>query len=699
MIELDVSFDAAAADYREGRADKAEASCRDILRQSPDHARALHLLGVIQAVRGEVDAGLGLIRRALAAKPDYAEAHFNLAAMLATAGQSKEAATHYGEAARLRPEDIVAQIRYGALLSAAGRFDDAIRQYNSILGRWPDCLPVLLALSAQHLMRGDVSKALEAAQSANKLAPDNAEAATRLGRALKQGGRLDEAITEYRRALALDQTYLEAINFLAVGLYEQGALGEAQTVIARAVAQAPTDATSHLNAGIIAQSIGDLASATASVRRSIELAPEDALFRRVFLTTLLYDPELDESARASFHREFGHRITQAAEVLSPPANNPDPTRRIRIGWLSSDFRDHPVAYNIEPILAGYDRSAFEMFLYGEVLKPDYVTRQFIGRADHWHSTVGRSDREVAERIRADGIDILIVLAARFDRNRPDVAAWRAAPIQVSFHDPATSGIPAIDYLIADRRLAPRGSEEWFAERVLAVPAFYLRAPLSDSPDPGMPPMTRNSGVTFGSFNHPAKLNDDVLRLWARVLREIRGSRLMLKYRAVFNEAPLQERIRRAAIDAGVEPERFVLVGEREDREAHLARYRDIDIALDPFPFSGSTTTFEALWMGVPVVTLAGKNMASRWSAAMLGALKFDSWVAHSADTYIGVAAELARDAARLAEIRSVLRQRVAQSPLCNSTRGTRHIERLLRAVWRRWCATHAASSPRGAVPA
>lgn len=211
-------------------------------------------------------------------------------------------------------------------------------------------------------------------------------------------------------------------------------------------------------------------------------------------------------------------------------------------------------------------------------------------------------------------------------------------------------------------------------------------------------MAQNKSVTFGSFNHPAKINDDVLYLWARLLREIRESRLMLKYRGCFNEAPLQARIRRAAINAGVEPERFVLVGEREDREVHLARYRDIDIALDPFPFSGSTTTFEALWMGVPVVTLAGKNMASRWSAAMLGTLKLDSWVADSAAAYIGIALDLARDATRLAEIRSSLRERVMHSPLCDNIRGTRHIERVLRAIWRRWCATREASPPGAAVP-
>jgi len=691
MNEQDIPFDAAAALYREGRSEEAEAACRDMLSRSPEHARALHLLGLIRAAHGSMQEGLTLIRRALATQPDYAEAHFNLAAILASAGQPAEAAKHYAEVGRLRPDDMVAHIRHGAMLVNAGRIDDAIEQYRKILVRWPDCLPVMIELSSQYMARGAVVSALEMARRATELAPDNVVAVTRFGRALKQAGRMPEAIAEYRRALALDPHHLDALNFLAVALYEQGSLAEAETIIRRALARAPSDASSQFNAGMIAQSTGDMASATAFVRRAIDLAPTEPLYRRVFLTTALYDPSLDEHERASIHRDYGSQTESLAGPRPIPRNNPDPTRRLRIGWLSSDFRDHPVTRNIEPILSHYDRSAFEMYLYDEVVRPDEVTRRIRGLADRWQSTIGQSDREVAERIRADGIDILLLLAGRFDRNRPEIAAWRAAPIQVSFHDPATSGMSTVDYLIADRGLAPRGGEEWFSERVLALPTFYLHGPLEPSPQPGPLPMSERGHVTFGSFNHPAKVNDDVLRLWARLLHGIEGSRLVLKYRGCFAEAPLRERVQRAARDAGVEFERIDLVGEREDREVHLARYYDIDIALDPFPFSGSTTTFEAFWMGVPVVTLPGGNMASRWSAAMLRGLKLEAWIADSPEAYIGIASELARDAARLGDIRANLRERLLHSPLCRGQRRTRHMERFFRAMWRRWCAAQQAT--------
>lgn len=692
MTEPDALFETAVTHFREHRAEDAEAACLEILGQLPGHARALHLLGIVRGAK-DIQEGLRLIRRATAANPDYAEAHFNLAAMLAAAGQPAEAAKHYAEVMRLKPDDLVAHIRRGALLTAAGETDEAIDQYRAVLVRWPDSVPALLGLGGICLTRGELLQSIDLHRRAAQLAPNSAEVAACFGRALKYGGDQAGAIAQYRRALTLEADQLDALNFLAVALFEQGELTEAGAVIARACARRPDNPASHFNAALIAQATGDLAAARKSLQRALDLEPGNPLYRRVSLATALYDPDMAETARADAHRSFGAQVSAAAAKLPPPPNLPDPSRRLRVGWLSSDFRDHPVARNLGPIFAQYDRTAFEMHLYGEVLKPDDVTFRLRTQTDHWHSTIGESDRAVAERIRADCIDILVVLAGRFDRNRPEIAAWRAAPVQVSFHDPATSGMPAMDYLIADRRLAPRGGEEWFAERILALPTFYLHPAIEFSPEPGPLPMTRHGGITFGSFNHPAKVNDQVLRLWADVLREIRGSRMILKYRGYYAEALIRARVHRAAEAAGVDPERFVLLGEREDRNVHLARYREIDIAFDPFPFSGSTTTFESLWMGVPVVTWPGSNMASRWSAAMLHALQLDAWIANSPGSYVAIASALARNSAQLTETRGHLRHWMMRSPLCDAVRRTGQIERLFRAVWRRWCSQQVAAEP------
>lgn len=686
MTEPDSLFDSALAHHRAGRPAQAGAVCQEIIGRFPDHARALHLLGAIRYANGAADEGFDLVRRALTHKPDYAEAHFNLAAMLAAEGKAAEAGRHYAAAAHLKPDDVVAQIRHAAMLDAAGRQDDAITAYHNVLARWPDCLPALLDIGSLYLLRGDTAQAVEFNRRATNAAPDNFTAALRLGRSLKQGGELAAAVAEYRRALSLKPDDIEALNFLAVALYEQGALGDASTVISRAREIGPSHAPSHFNAGTIAQATGDIRSAASHLRQALQLDPENASYRRVFLANLLYDPHVSESERAAAHCDFGTWATGRAKPTPTTAASPDPERRLRIGWLSSDFRDHPVSRNMEPLLAHLDRSKFQSFLYGHVGMPDDTTRRLQTHSDSWCPTIGLSDPELAARIRADGIDILVVLAGHFDHNRPEIAAWRAAPVQISFHDPATSGIAAFDYLIADRRLAPRRREEWVAERPLLLPTFYLHPAIPASPPVSPLPMLKTGIVTFGSFNNPAKINDDVLDLWGRLLLEVPGSRLVLKYRHYFAERPVRERIARFAALRGLDPARIILTGDREDRAAHLVRYHDIDISLDSFPFSGSTTTFEALWMGVPVITLPGSNMASRWSAAMLGALGMDTWSARSSHDYVQRAAALARDPQQLAATRAGLRERVARSPLCDSAARTRQFERLMRSVWRGWCA-------------
>lgn len=686
MIETDSLFDSAVAHHRAGRPAQAGAVCQEIIRRAPDHARALHLLGAIRYANGDSENGLILVRRAVESKPDYAEAHFNLGAMLAALSRPDEAASHYAAAARLKPDDIVAHVRHGAMLDAAGRIDDAIAQYHSVLTRWPDCLPALLDIGSLYLLRGETAPAIEFNRRAAQVAPNNPVAALRLGRSLKQAGLRPEAIAEYRRSLSLQPDNIEALNFLAVALFEHGAVDDAEDTISRALTLQPDNAAAHFNSGQIALAIGDPSRTRASIRRALELDPENPIYRRGALCSLLYDPRMTEAERAAMHQDFGAWVTSKATPAISSNTSPDSQRQIRIGWLSSDFRDHPVSRNVEPILSQFDRSQFKMLLYGHVAAPNETTRQLQHYTDGWYSTIGKSDAELAERIRADRIDILIILAGHLDNNRPEMAAWRAAPVQVSFHDPASSGITAMDYLIADHRLVPHDCEEWFSERVLKLPTFYLHAPIWPSPDLAPPPMVSAGTVTFGSFNNPAKINDDVISLWARVLKAVPRSRLILKYRQNFGERVVRQRIERKAVACGIDPTRIALEGEREDRAVHLARYQNIDIALDPFPFSGSTTTFEALWMGVPVVTLSGSSMVSRWSTAMLGAVRMEELVALSEEDYVRIAAGLAGDPEKLTQIRAVLRQRISDSPLCDSVTRTRHFERLMKAVWRRWCA-------------
>jgi protein O-GlcNAc transferase len=299
----------------------------------------------------------------------------------------------------------------------------------------------------------------------------------------------------------------------------------------------------------------------------------------------------------------------------------------------------------------------------------------------WRSTVGQSDAQVAEQVMADGIDVLVLLAGRFDRNRPLVASHRAAPVQVSFHDPGTSGVPGMDYLIADPVLVPRRPQERFSERVVRLPWFYIHAPLAEVAI-GESPSQGTGRVTFGSFNNPAKVSAEVLGLWRRVLEAVPGSVLRVRFKNWFSNAGLRARFEAALGAARVEFETA-----EAGLEGHLGSYNGIDVGLDPYPFTGSTTTFEALWMGVPVVTLLGESMAGRWSGSMLRAVGLDDLVASSAEDYVRVAAALAGATARRAALRASLRERVRRSPLCDGAGRARQLERLYRALWRRWCRT------------
>ena len=339
-----------------------------------------------------------------------------------------------------------------------------------------------------------------------------------------------------------------------------------------------------------------------------------------------------------------------------------------------------------PLIGCHDRSKFEIYLYGNVLKPDSVTEWFKSTVTAWRSIVGVSDQDTAEMIRRDEIDILVLLAGRFDDNRPLIAACRAAPVQVSFHDPVTSGLKAMDYLITDPVLSPRETKERFTERLFHLPTFYVHSPLINMPCVGLLPAREKGYVTFGSFNNPSKVNEKVVSLWSRVLHAVPGSRLTIKYQNIFENESIRQRIVGIFLAYGVEAQRLDLVSASDSSEQHLARYDAIDIALDTFPFTGSTTTFEALWMGVPVITLLGDHMVARWSGSMLKKLKLNELVAHDEEEYVNIARGLAQNLAYLDSLRVGLRERVAKSPLCDEQGRTRQIERAYRWMWAKWCA-------------
>ena len=636
--------------HREGRLDEAERLYRQVLAIDPDHATALIHIGLIAQAAGNAGAAEALLTRAVSLQPKLAEAHFHLGNFHRGRRRLADAERCYRTALELAPGYLEACNNLGYALVQLGRAEEAAACFRRALAINPAYEGALTNLGNLLRDQGKPDQAVTHLRAAAALKPDSAPAHNNLGNAYKDLGQLDEAIASYRRAIEL----------------------------------APDSAEVHNNLGIVLQKLGDASAAIASFRRSLALRPNSASAYRNLLSALLFDPHTTPDELFAEHRRFAAALSQPR---SEPgwSNPPDPERRLRIGFVSSDFHDHPVARNLMPILHHLDRSAFEIFLYSSNPTGDGITSQIQGMADGWRQIAADRDEAAAARIRADGIDVLFLLAGRFDRNRPLIATHRPAPIQVSFHDPATSGLASIDYLLSDRCLTPRHTEEKFTERVFCLPHFYVHPPLASAPPVEALPLRQNGYVTFGSCNKPSKLNDTVLRTWAELLRRVPESRLLLKYRNQFVSPAVQARVTSAMRAVGVDPARVQMSGETESFSRHLRSYNAFDIALDPFPFTGSTTTFEALWMGVPVVTLAGDIMAARWTAAMLHALALDEFVAHSRDEYISLAARIAGDLSALERLHPALRARVESSPLCDGAGRARQMGRFLRAVWRRWC--------------
>ena len=734
--------------HRAGRLTEAGELYRRILAVEPNHADALHYLGVIELQGGAPDKAEAMIRRAIELKPAEPAAHVNLGRALRRLARFDEAAEAYRAATVLDSGRVSAWIGLSESLSARRRSDEALQAalraialdaasaaarycagvaaqllgrdaeaedfYRAALARDPKLaeahndLGVLLlergavaaavghfeaavaaspALAAAHNnlgkaqhQAGAVEAGLRSFERALELDPDYAAAFANAAAALRELGRLDEARQRADRALVLDPGGVEAQVNLALILRDLGLLDDALARMRGACAAAPDRPELQTTLGMIANDCGLHREALAATRRAVTLAPDRVEAWRNLLGVMLYNSALSEAERWEAHRAFGASMTRAAAGASPSPRGSGETR-LRIGYVSSDFRPtHPVSRNLSPVLRHRDRVRFETIAYSDT--PPRAGEPMRDLADRWRPTAGQSDAQLAETIRADGIDILLLLAGRFDRNRPQLAAWRAAPVQVSFHDPATSGLAEMDYLIADPALVPRGGGEHFSERVVRLPGFYIHDPIATAPAIGPPPCGAAGAITFGCFNNLAKLSDLALATWARVLRQVPGSRLALKFRGWYAAAAIRDRILALLAEGGVASDRIEFITAGVSAADHLAAYNRIDIALDPFPFAGSTTSFEALWMGVPVVTLAGDAMVGRWGLSLLRTAGLPELAAADIDAYVALAARLAGDTQGLAQLRAGLRKRVEQSSLCNGPARARQLERLYRALWR-----------------
>lgn len=675
----------------------------------------------LQDLRHTEDA-ITSFRRALAINPDYAEAHYNLGGALEEQGKLDDAADALRKAIEIKKDYTEAHVRLGAIFYELGRFDDAVESYSKALKIQPERVEALNNHAAALVKLGLADAAIESYQRALALAPAQAEVLSNLGVVQKRLGKFDDAVASYRRALAISPDFAEAHNNLGTVLHKLGRINEALQSYQHALKIDPENADAHNNLGILQNQLGQLEAAAASFRRSLERNPGcmDALSN---LGSVLADLGQLESAAASYRRALeidpGHTIAHSnmlfthnylaeqsslqllaeaqrfGEVVAQKAipyttwNTPrDPTRCLRIGIVSADLRQHPVGYfaeNTLTTLAHLAAGRLKLFAYSNYHETDTTTLRIKASCHGWHDVYGISDDRLAQLIYEDGIDILIDLSGHTGDNRLPMFAWKPAPVQVTWLGYfATTGVAAIDYLIADPWTLPESEESSFSETIWRLPETRLCfTPPSILLNVTPPPVLTNGHITFGCFNNLTKMNEQVVRLWARILAAVPNSRLYLKARALGEVAVQQSVIKRFA-EHGIDPQRLTLE-TYVPRANYLEAYNQIDIALDPFPYTGGTTTVEALWMGVPVLTLAGRLFLARQGVGLLMNAGLPEWVASDQDDYLSRAVAHASDLQSLASLRARLRQQVLASPIFDASRFARHFEAALRGMWEKWC--------------
>lgn len=681
---LEQALQVALTHHQAGRLHEAESIYRQILVFQPKHADALHLLGMIAGRVGRYDLATDLIHQAISVAPNNPIYHSNLGNFLRSQGQYDQAIISCRQALALNRDFAEAHNNLGNALQDSGQLDEAMVCYQQALALKPDFPEAHNNLGNALWGKGQFDQALACCERALALNPDLPDAHNNMGNTMRDKGQFDQAIACYQRAIAVKPDYPEAHNNLGNALKDIGQFDEAIECYQRAVAFKPNYSEAHNNLGNALKNKGQLDEAIDSYRRAMDLNPNFVGAYDNLLFALHCHPASDPQSLFAEAQRWNRKHAEPLQrYVQPHSNDRNPNRRLRIGYVSPDFRGHPVGRFILPLLTAHNHDAFRTFCYAQVAAPDTLTAKLQAEADVWRSIVGLSDEQAAEMIRQDQIDILVDLAAHTAKNRLLIFARKPAPVQVTFLGyPGTTGLETIDYRITDALADPPGqTERYHTEQLIRLPqTAWCFAPTDSLP---VSPR-RNGPITFGCFNNFAKVTEPMLRCWSKILQAVPRSRLLLKASTLGCDS-VRHQVLQILNASGIDPNRVELRGFEATHTGHMALYEQIDIALDTFPYHGTTTTCEAVWMGVPVVSLAGATHVSRVGVSLLSSIGLPELVADNPEQYIQIASDLANNLPRLNELRSTLRQRMQASPLMDTKSYAQDIEAAYRTIWRNWC--------------
>lgn len=708
--------------YNAGDLSNAEATCKKILKIHPNDLDVIMLLSDIAYRRQDYETAVGLLRKAINIMPDSGELYCNIGLLFQAQGKLEDAIFSFQKAIQMNPSLPQAYYNLGIALKEKWEFNESIISYKKAINLDPFFTDAYYNLGMILKEEKQLDEAIHYFQKAVNLNPGRSDIYGNLGLAFKEKGHVRAASESFMKVLQIDPDNIIGVLGLAAVLQENRNFDKAEEYYRKALLLDPENAGIYFNLGLLYiekweldSSIecfqkavqfrkndpnvyyrlgaayflkGKLDLAAENYNRALSLKDDFTEVHQGFMMLMSYTRDFGPEEVLSAHQRFAEKFEQPLlSHIFPHSKKGVNGKRLRIGYVSPDFRRHSVAYFIEPVLTEHNREDFEVFCYSNLRTPDHATRRIRSSVEHWRDIYELSDEETVEVIRKDGIDILVDLAGHTGGNRILLFACRPAPVQVSWIGyPATTGLESMDYKIVDGYTDPPGmTERWYTEKLFRLPeSFLCYLPEGESPDVAPLPALTRGYITFGSFNNFAKLSRDSIKMWIRILKEAPNSRIILKSHCFSDEGTRRYAVEMFARE-GVGEERVELLLYDPSLQDHLSLYGRFDIALDTFPYNGTTTTCEALWMGVPVITLAGNTHASRVGVSLLRNVGLGDLVAATPEEYVRTAVELASDIKNLHTLRNSLRNIMRHSPLTDAKRFTANLERCYQQIWEDWC--------------
>jgi protein O-GlcNAc transferase len=671
----------------QGKLTEAESSYKKAIAIQPDLAQAYSNLGNTLKDQGKFEEAVSSYKKAIAIQPDLVEAYSNLGDALKGQGKLEEGVSCYKKAISIKPDLAEVYSNLGNALEDQGKLEEAVSSYKKAISIKPDLAEAYYNLGNALEYQGKAEEAVSCFKKAISIKPGYADAYSNLGNVFDGQGKLEEAVLSYKKAISIKPDLVEAYYNLGNPLKNQGKLEEAVSSYKKAISIKPDLVEAYSNLGNIQKNQGNLVEAISSFKKAISIKPELTEVYSNLLFCMNYGNYTGKSLFNEHKIWNKHQAKYLQTFICKHDKGVDSGKKLRIGFVSGDFRKHCVSHFLNPLFKEYNRERLTFYCYSNSNEKDEVTTYQQKMVDEWRNIVEQEDQVVVEMIQKDQIDILVDLSGHTKGNRLVVFASKPAPVQVTWLGyPNTTGLTTIDYRFTHHIADPPGlSDQLHSEKLFRLAdGFLCYQPPDIAPDITELPLKRNGYITFGSLNNLAKTTPEVIKVWSQILKAVPGSKLLLKSKALTCPVVLDKYLS-LFLKESIDSDRLITLQYSPTTQAHLSKYGKIDISLDTFPYNGTTTTCESLWMGVPTVVLRGERHASCVGASIINQVGLDNLITDSVDDYIKTAISLAKDKSKLESLRAGMRNRMKNSYLCDNKGFSVNMEKAFRSMWIEWC--------------